>query len=226
VAMLRITRITPAAGADARPGVDPPRKMTGALATSCRREKGGGGGGGRAGRRGGEAAHTEASDSAAHAAARSSDRRARARGLPVIHAPVIHRHDLADIKPNSLINALTLKGGKLKKGSPEAAYVPQLVPHPEDIVLDRPAGLIAFNGTNLDVTLRRMDISTVVLTGVSTNIAMPGNTMTAVDLGYHVVIPEDCIAGADAATHEVIVAQQLRMLARITTAQAVIAALG
>ncbi|OJY53894.1 cysteine hydrolase family protein [Sphingomonas sp. 67-41] len=150
----------------------------------------------------------------------------RARGLPVIHAPVIHRHDLADIKPNSLINALTLKGGKLKKGSPEAAYVPQLVPHPEDIVLDRPAGLIAFNGTNLDVTLRRMDISTVVLTGVSTNIAMPGNTMTAVDLGYHVVIPEDCIAGADAATHEVIVAQQLRMLARITTAQAVIAALG
>ncbi|RYY25837.1 MAG: cysteine hydrolase [Sphingomonadales bacterium] len=150
----------------------------------------------------------------------------RAHGLPVIHAPVIHRRDLADIKPNSLINALTLKHGKMKVGSPEAAYVPQLVPHAEDIVLDRPAGLIAFNGTNLDATLRRMDIATVVLTGVSTNIAMPGNTMTAVDLGYHVVIPEDCTAGADPHTHKVIVEQQLRMIARITTAEAVIAALG
>lgn len=150
----------------------------------------------------------------------------RARGLPVFHAPVVHRHDLADIKPNSLINSLTLKGGKLKKGSPEAAFVPQLEPHPEDIVIDRPAGLIAFNGTNLDVTLRRMNIETVVLTGVSTNLAMPGNAFAAVDLGYHVVIPEDCTAGADPETHKVIVREQLRMLARITSAEAVIAALG
>lgn len=150
----------------------------------------------------------------------------RAHGLPVFHAPVVHRDDLADIKPNSLINALTLKNGKLKKGSAEAAFVPQLVPQPGDFVLDRPAGLIAFNGTNLDVTLRRLGVATVVLTGVSTNIAMPGNTMAAVDLGYHVIIPEDCTAGADPETHRVIVAEQLRMLARITTADAVIAALG
>ncbi|MDK2768920.1 MULTISPECIES: cysteine hydrolase family protein [Sphingomonas] len=149
----------------------------------------------------------------------------RARALPVFHAPVVHRDDLADIKPNSLINALTLKGGKLKKGSVEAEFVPQLKPHPQDFVLDRPAGLIAFNGTNLDATLRRMDIQTVVLTGVSTNIAMPGNTMAAVDLGYYVVIPEDCTAGADPETHRVIVTEQLRMLARITTADEVIAAL-
>jgi nicotinamidase-related amidase len=150
----------------------------------------------------------------------------RAKGLPVFHAPVVHREDLADIKPNSLINSLTLKGGKLKKGSPETAFVPELEPHPEDVVIDRPAGLIAFNGTNLDVTLRRMDISTVVLTGVSTNLAMPGNAFAAVDLGYHVVIPEDCTAGADPETHKVIVREQLRMLARITTADAVIAAIG
>ncbi|PKP95088.1 MAG: cysteine hydrolase [Alphaproteobacteria bacterium HGW-Alphaproteobacteria-16] len=150
----------------------------------------------------------------------------REHGLPVFHAPVVHRQDLADIKPNSLINALTLKGGKLKKGSVEADFVPQLQPRPEDFVLDRPAGLIAFNGTNLDVTLRRMDIQTVVLTGVSTNLAMPGNAFAAVDLGYHVIIPEDCTAGADPDTHRVIVQEQLRMLARITTAEEVIAALG
>lgn len=150
----------------------------------------------------------------------------RAKGLPVFHAPVVHRDDLADIRPNSLINALTLKAGKLKKGSVEAEFVPQLEPYPQDFVIDRPAGLIAFNATNLDATLRRLGITTVVLTGVSTNVAMPGNSMTAVDLGYHVVIPEDCTAGADPETHRVIVAEQLRMLARITTADEVVAALG
>src|SRR3546814_18334289 len=76
-------------------------------------------------------------------------------------------------------------------GSIEADYVDALRPLPQDIVIDRPAGLIAFNATTLDVTLRRMNVTTVVLTGVSTNVAMPGNTMTAVDLGYHVVIPQD-----------------------------------
>lgn len=150
----------------------------------------------------------------------------RAHGLPVLHTPVIQRPDLADVEANSLINALTLKGGALKAGSPKATYASQLVPQPEDFVIERTAGLIAFNATALDATLRRLGVSTVVLTGVSTNVAMPGNTMTAVDLGYYVVIPEDCIAGADAETHRVIVEQQLRMLARITTADAVIAALG
>ena len=145
----------------------------------------------------------------------------RAKGLPVIHAPVVHRSDMADIRPNSLINALTLKGGKMKEGSAEAAFVPELQPQPQDFVIVRSAGLIAFNATALDATLRRLDVQTIVLSGVSSNIAMPGNTMTAIDLGYHVVIPEDCIAGTDADTHRTIVEEQLRMLARIATAQAV-----
>src|SRR3546814_16811381 len=96
---------------------------------------------------------------------------------------------------------------------------------PQDIVRDRPAGRIDFKAATRDVTLRRMNVTTVVLTGVSTNVAMPGNTMTAVDLGYHVVIPEDCIAGSDADTHKLILENQLRLLARISTADEVIAAL-
>jgi nicotinamidase-related amidase len=142
----------------------------------------------------------------------------RARGLPVIHTPVVHRPDLADIQPNSLINALSLKHRRMAEGSVEADYVEALRPQAGDYVIVRSAGLIAFNATSLDVTLRRLGVQTVVLTGVSTNIAMPGNTMTAVDLGYHVVIAEDCTAGADADIHTRIVENQLRLLATITTA--------
>lgn len=145
----------------------------------------------------------------------------RAAGLPVIHAPVVHRTDLADIHANSLINALTLKNRKLLAGSPEAAFIPELRPEADDFVITRSAGLIVMNATSLDATLRRMGVETLVLTGVSTNVAIAGNAMTAIDLGYHVVIPEDCIAGADAQTHETLVKEQLRMLARITSADAV-----
>lgn len=54
----------------------------------------------------------------------------------------------------------------------------------------------------------------------------PGLAMAATDLGYHVVVPEDCIAGGDPDAHRVIVDHQLRMLATLTTKDQVIAALG
>lgn len=150
----------------------------------------------------------------------------RTRGLPVVHAPIVHREDMADLRPNSLIGAVSRKGGRMKQGSPEAAYTPELEPHPTDYVVERTAGFIVFLGTSLDALLRRLDVQTVVLAGVSTNIAIPGNTIAAVELNYNVVIPEDCIAGTDPETHRVIVDEQLRMLARLTTAAELTAALG
>ena len=139
----------------------------------------------------------------------------RSAGLPVFHTPVVHRADLADIKPNSLINALTRKSGKMKRGDVDTHYVPELQPEPEDFEIIRPSGLIVICGTQLDAQLRRMNIETVVVTGVSTNIGVAGNVIVAGELGYHVVVPEDCIAGSDPAVHEVIVREQLRMIARI-----------
>ena len=150
----------------------------------------------------------------------------RARGLPVVHAPVVHRPDFADIRPTSLINALTLKGRRMVAGSPDADYVDPLKPRETDLIVERSSGLIVFIATALDALLRRMDIETVVLTGVSTNLAIAGCAIAAQELGYHVIIPEDCIAGADANTHRVIVQEQLRMIARISSAADVQAALG
>lgn len=149
----------------------------------------------------------------------------RAAGLPVIHAPVIHRPDMQDMKANSLINALTLKKGTMAEGSEEVKYVPGLEPVPSDIEVVRTSGLIAMCATQLDAMLRRMDVTTIVLTGVSTNVAMAGNAIVAGELGYNVVIPEDGIAGSDPETHMTLVNNQLRMVARITTLEEITAAL-
>ncbi|OCC24850.1 hypothetical protein MB02_05155 [Croceicoccus estronivorus] len=149
----------------------------------------------------------------------------RGAGLPVIHATAAHRPDFLDVKPNTLIDALVRKQGTMVAGTPEVDIVSALAPEPGDIVSERSSGMIPFLGTSLDAMLRRMDVETVVLTGVSTNLAITGCTFAASEMGYYVVIAEDCIAGADPEVHETIVQEQLRMLARITTAEEVAEAL-
>lgn len=146
-------------------------------------------------------------------------------GLPVVHAPVVHRPDLRDLKANSLINALSIKKGAMKEGSVEVGYVDGLEPVDGDFEVVRSSGLIVMCATQLDAMLRRMDVETIVLTGVSTNVAMAGNAIVAGELGYHVVIPEDCIAGSDPETHKTLVNNQLRMVARIVSSDDVFAAL-
>lgn len=151
--------------------------------------------------------------------------RFRAADLPVFHLTIAHRPDFADVQPNSMLAAMARKSASLMQGSPAAQIVADLTPAPQDFIVARSSGLIGFHGTGLDATLRRMSIETVVITGVSTNVAVAGCTMAATDLGYHAIIAEDCIAAADPATHDVIVRDQLRMVARIASADDVAQAL-
>ncbi|MBA3055297.1 MAG: cysteine hydrolase [Sphingomonadales bacterium] len=153
------------------------------------------------------------------------DRAFRAAKLPVFHLPCVHRKDFADIKRNSLISAMSLKARGMSEGSPETAFMPGLEPEPEDHISTRSSGIFAFLGTDLDVRLRRLGVETIIATGVSTNLGIPGIAFTAVDMGYNVVIPEDCIAGSDPEVHRVIVEEQLRLVATITSKDEVLAAL-
>ena len=149
----------------------------------------------------------------------------RKAGAPVFHAPVRGRQDRADVKANSLIAAMSLKGTPLPPGDPRQDYVAGCEAKEGDFEIERTSGLIAMLGTQLDTLMRRMGIETVVVTGVSTNVGVPGNVITAEEMGYHVLVPEDCIAGSDPDTHRAIVDNQLRMVARIVESEDIIAAL-
>jgi len=146
-------------------------------------------------------------------------------GKPVIHLTIAHRLDFADVKANSLLAALARKHGNVIAGTPQATIVPELAPAVQDFVVERSAGLIGFLGTALDATLRRLGVQTLVVAGVSTNVAVTGCAMVASDLGYDVIVAEDCIAASDPATHEVIVRDQLRMIARVASATQITQAL-
>lgn len=96
---------------------------------------------------------------------------------------------------------------------------------PSDVVSNRAHGMAPFTGTTLDATLRGYGVDTVVLSGVSTNIALPGAATEAVALGYSVVLAEDCTAGATPETHQMQITMHLPMLATITDAESVMASL-
>ena len=73
--------------------------------------------------------------------------------------------------------------------------------------------------------LRNLGVQTVVLTGVSSNVAVPGLAVCAADLGYQAVIPEDCIAGASEEVHDFVVANLLPMYSTVTNLEEISTAL-
>lgn len=149
----------------------------------------------------------------------------RATGLPVMHCTIVPRRDWAGMKINCLLLGSIRKDGRTVEGSPQVEIHPGLTPREGDFVLERRRGLTAFHGTELDPLLRNLGVETVVLVGVSTNIAVPGISIEAVNYGYQVVVPEDCVAGGTAETHDFMVRNVLPLLATVTTSADVAAAL-
>lgn len=149
----------------------------------------------------------------------------RAARLPVLHLHVVHRPDYADLPITSVIVGMQAKNGRMKAGSIDVDAVPDLPVEQGDILHARTFSLVAFHGTDLDQTLRNMGVKTVVLVGVSTNFAVNGMALCASDLGYQVVVPEDCIAGATAESHAFVVKEALSLYSTITNSGAVIESL-
>ena len=83
----------------------------------------------------------------------------------------------------------------------------------------RAHGMTAFNESGLDSFLRASGVRTVIPTGVSVNIAITGATMEAVNRGYHVIIPTDCVAGDPPSYAQEALRYCLRNLAFLTTAE-------
>ena len=142
--------------------------------------------------------------------------------------PVVHclAHTRADGRGRSR-NAPLFRGSSegLPIGSERAEPMDLLRPEAADFVVARLHGVSPFQGTELDAILRNLGTTTVIATGVSTNVAITGLVIEAVNRGYEVVIPTDAVAGVPAEYEEMQLRYTLRSLARLTTADAVAAAL-
>lgn len=149
----------------------------------------------------------------------------REQGLPVIHLHVAHRPGYVDLPKTSVIVAQSSKAGRMIQGSDDVAPVPELTPADGDILHSRSFGLVSFHGTDLDSILRNMNVQTVILAGVSTNVAISGTALCASDLGYQVLVAEDCIAGATDETHRFICKNLLPLYSTLSDSESLIQAL-
>lgn len=142
---------------------------------------------------------------------------ARAAGARVVHCTAAFRPDRAGSKANSRILAASAKSaaGRMNIGSPGVEVVPELGPDPADIVVQRLHGLTPFTSTSLDQILRNLGVSTVVATGVSLNVGVLGMVLSAVDLGYQVVVPRDAVAAIPASYADPLFDNTISMLATV-----------
>ena len=150
----------------------------------------------------------------------------RRAGVPVVYATFVPRADFRGTTANCLLLGSLRKKAAVCEGRPEAEIHPLLTPQPGDFVIQRRHGLSAFHGTELEPVLRALGTEAVILVGVSTNIAIPGTSLEAVNRGFTVVIPEDCTAGAWPEAHDFQVRHTLPLLATVTTSEGVRRALG
>jgi biuret amidohydrolase len=153
---------------------------------------------------------------------------ARQAGARVVHCTAAFRPDNAGSVVNCRIIAASIKlnKGRLNIGEPGVDVMPEIDPQPSDIIVQRLHGMTPFTSTSLDQILRNCGIRTVIVTGNSINIGVIGTAMTAVDLGYQVIIPRDAVAGVPKDYADAVIENSLVMLATITTANDIIGAWG
>jgi nicotinamidase-related amidase len=142
-------------------------------------------------------------------------------GVPIVHMTVAAYPGHRGWTANSVLTGVFRKR-PLTVGSPAVAINPGLTPHPDDFVITRHRGLTSFHGTELEYLLRNMGVKTVIMAGVSTNIAVSGSCLEAVNRGFQVVVPEDCTSGATAETHAFMIENIIPLLATVTASATIL----
>jgi nicotinamidase-related amidase len=104
------------------------------------------------------------------------------------------------------------------------AIVDEIGVDPADLVLPRHSGMSPTHSTELFALLRNLGVRTVVLAGVSLNVAIPVAAVELADEGFSIAVARETVAGTPAEHAASMMRYTLRFLATITTADEVIAA--
>jgi nicotinamidase-related amidase len=144
---------------------------------------------------------------------------ARAAGVPVVHCTAENRPDRFGASSNARLFMATAKRREQGPPGPAPAAVlhPGLGAEPGDLVMPRLHGVSALFDTGVDAALRNTGVTTVVITGVSVNVAVTATVMDALNRSYQVVVPRDAVAGVGAEYVAAVLDNTIALLATVTT---------
>jgi nicotinamidase-related amidase len=148
---------------------------------------------------------------------------ARARGVPVLYVNFCGKPGFP--RPATRLHRLSGSKPRLIEGTWGVQVHEALAPRPEDFVLERTVGIDGSYGTQLYPVLRQLGRSTMLVTGVSTNLAVEGIVRASVNRGFDVVVLEDCCASYPDEWHRFSIDNIMPLLATVTSSDAVLAAL-
>ncbi|MBF6207470.1 cysteine hydrolase [Nocardia gipuzkoensis] len=145
-------------------------------------------------------------------------------GVPVFHVTFQGLSGFRGWAANSPLTG-SIRKRPLVEGHISVEINPGIEVVKDDIIVARHCGLTAFHGTELEYLLRNMGVRSLIVTGVSLNVALPGSVIEAVNRGFSVVVPEGCVAGATDETHDFVLGHILPVLSTVTTSEAILAEL-
>jgi nicotinamidase-related amidase len=124
---------------------------------------------------------------------------AREMGMMIVHTREGHRPDLSDCPPAKRargrlemgIGSPGPKGRILVRGEFGHDIVDELAPWPGEVVLDKP-GKGSFYATDLELMLRNAGITSLIVTGVTTEVCVHTTVREANDRGFECLVLEDC----------------------------------
>jgi nicotinamidase-related amidase len=147
---------------------------------------------------------------------------ARLASVPVIHCTAAFLADGFGVNRNArLFGGARRAGAATTPGS--ASPVPEVGPEPGDLIIPRWHGLSPMTGTQLDSLLRNQAVSTVVVVGVSLNVAIPNLVFDAVNRSYQVVVVRDAVAGVPESYGEQVIEHTLALLSTLVTTDQLVA---
>ncbi|MFE6099518.1 cysteine hydrolase [Streptomyces laurentii] len=145
-------------------------------------------------------------------------------GVQVVHAVAERRPDGRGANHNArLFRAAARLPVAQHTGSAAVRIAEPIEVAEADLVVRRLHGLSPLAGTDVDALLRNLGCRTLVVTGVSANVAVPNAVFDAVNLGYTVVVPSDAIAGVPADYTAALTRHTLALVATLTTTDEVLA---
>lgn len=144
----------------------------------------------------------------------------RAREIPVVYItvgsqyrdlrdmPARHRRWIREIEERSGVRDI------LWAGNPSFRIREELSATDADTIVNKTA-FGAFTSSTIDATLRGLGVEQLMVVGIATNCCVSTTVRDAADLGYGVMLVEECTADYDQATHDMAISGLYFNFARV-----------
>lgn len=152
-------------------------------------------------------------------------RAARAAGVRVVHCTAENLPGGFGGNRNARVFVAARQAGmENAPGSDSVRPIPEVGPESGDVVLPRYHGLSPMTGSPLDNLLRNDGVTTVVVVGVSLNVAIPNLVFDAVNRSYQVVVVSDAVVGVPVEYGQQVLDHTLSLVATLASADEMIEA--